>query len=327
MRIRSPGSRCSGSRRDDLDAAPRRSGGASRRRRSTASLAPGCSGAGRDRRRGLRATSRDAAARRRAVPRSPTRVASPAVRAASEWAAGSPRRSRTISRRLPAPGRGTRSDGARSERRTRRRRRQLALAEAQLAWGDRRGRAAELASAHTTFERLGAQLDARRRGPARDGADTGAYGRADPDLPVHGHRQLDLADRGDRRRGVERSPPLARPDAPRDPSSITAARRSTMPATGSSSRSPTPRSAVACAIEIQRRLAEHRRAHGFAPQVRMGLHATAATQRRDRQLHGPGRPHGGPDRPRSPGRARSSRASRPSPGPRRAGLGPPRPSR
>ena len=35
--------------------------------------------------------------------------------------------------------------------------------------------------------------------------------------------------------------------------------------------------ALDSAIEIQRRLAEHRHAHGFAPQVRMGLHATAAT--------------------------------------------------
>lgn len=36
-------------------------------------------------------------------------------------------------------------------------------------------------------------------------------------------------------------------------------------------------SAFASAIDIQRRLAEHRHDHGFAPQVRMGLHATAAT--------------------------------------------------
>ena len=35
---------------------------------------------------------------------------------------------------------------------------------------------------------------------------------------------------------------------------------------------------VACAVQIQRRLAEHRRSHGFAPQVRMGLHATTATR-------------------------------------------------
>ena len=38
------------------------------------------------------------------------------------------------------------------------------------------------------------------------------------------------------------------------------------------------RGALACAVEIQRKLAEHRRAHGFAPQVRIGLHATEATR-------------------------------------------------
>ncbi len=37
-------------------------------------------------------------------------------------------------------------------------------------------------------------------------------------------------------------------------------------------------SAVACAREIQRRLAQHRREHGFAPQVRIGVHAAAAAQ-------------------------------------------------
>jgi class 3 adenylate cyclase len=39
-----------------------------------------------------------------------------------------------------------------------------------------------------------------------------------------------------------------------------------------------PGSAVACAREIQQRLAEHRRNHGFAPQVRIGLHAAEATR-------------------------------------------------
>ncbi len=36
--------------------------------------------------------------------------------------------------------------------------------------------------------------------------------------------------------------------------------------------------AAECAIAIQRSLAEHRRAHGFAPQVRIGLHATEAAE-------------------------------------------------
>ncbi len=40
----------------------------------------------------------------------------------------------------------------------------------------------------------------------------------------------------------------------------------------------TPESALACAVAIQRTLAEHRQAHGFAPQVRIGVHAADATQ-------------------------------------------------
>jgi class 3 adenylate cyclase len=39
---------------------------------------------------------------------------------------------------------------------------------------------------------------------------------------------------------------------------------------------PDARHAVDCAIEIQRKLAAHRRDHGFAPRVRMGVHATEA---------------------------------------------------
>ena len=39
-----------------------------------------------------------------------------------------------------------------------------------------------------------------------------------------------------------------------------------------------PDEATACAIAIQRTLADHRRQHGFAPQVRIGLHASDATQ-------------------------------------------------
>jgi class 3 adenylate cyclase len=39
--------------------------------------------------------------------------------------------------------------------------------------------------------------------------------------------------------------------------------------------------ALACAAKIQRTLADHRRDHGFAPQVRIGLHAAEATRVRD----------------------------------------------
>jgi class 3 adenylate cyclase len=39
-----------------------------------------------------------------------------------------------------------------------------------------------------------------------------------------------------------------------------------------------PDAAIDCAMAIQRRLAEHRKEHGFAPQVRIGVHASPATQ-------------------------------------------------
>jgi class 3 adenylate cyclase len=39
-----------------------------------------------------------------------------------------------------------------------------------------------------------------------------------------------------------------------------------------------PDEALACAVAIQRKLAEHRQNAGFAPQIRIGLHATGATQ-------------------------------------------------
>ncbi|HJS26691.1 MAG TPA: hypothetical protein VJ913_06165 [Actinomycetota bacterium] len=40
---------------------------------------------------------------------------------------------------------------------------------------------------------------------------------------------------------------------------------------------PTADAAIAFAQEVQRRLTEHRREHGFAPQIRIGLHAAEAT--------------------------------------------------
>lgn len=39
-----------------------------------------------------------------------------------------------------------------------------------------------------------------------------------------------------------------------------------------------PEQAIECAVQIQRTLAEHRRQHGFAPQVRIGLHRALATR-------------------------------------------------
>lgn len=48
-----------------------------------------------------------------------------------------------------------------------------------------------------------------------------------------------------------------------------------------------PEIAITCAVAIQRKLAEHRQAHGFAPQVRIGVHASDAN-RVGRQFKGKG---------------------------------------
>ena len=56
-----------------------------------------------------------------------------------------------------------------------------------------------------------------------------------------------------------------------------------------------PDDALACAVAIQRRLAEHRRSAGFAPKVRIGLHASGATQV-GQGLLGQGRARGVADR-------------------------------
>jgi len=39
-----------------------------------------------------------------------------------------------------------------------------------------------------------------------------------------------------------------------------------------------PDAAISCAVAIQRKLAEHRQTHGFAPQVRIGVHASDVNQ-------------------------------------------------
>jgi class 3 adenylate cyclase len=41
---------------------------------------------------------------------------------------------------------------------------------------------------------------------------------------------------------------------------------------------PDSKSAIDCAVSIQRDLADHRRRHGFAPRVRIGVHATSASR-------------------------------------------------
>jgi class 3 adenylate cyclase len=46
------------------------------------------------------------------------------------------------------------------------------------------------------------------------------------------------------------------------------------------------RDGIECAVDIQRRLARHRREHGFAVGVRIGLHAASATRERRNYIGG-----------------------------------------
>ena len=73
------------------------------------------------------------------------------------------------------------------------------------------------------------------------------------------------------------------------------------------------RSALGCAAAIQRALAEHRRDHGFAPQVRIGIHAAEATRVGGRLRRRRGS-RGGEDRSARRRRRGAWPASRPSTG-------------
>jgi class 3 adenylate cyclase len=153
----------------------------------------------------------------------------------------------------------------------------LDLASAYRAAGDDHAAAEELALAHSTFLRLGAKPDARRAEEllARAGAVT----------PTRLARTLMFTD-------ICRSTELLEAigdEAWRDLLSWhDATLRSLFEEHGGEeidhagdgffASFPEARAAVECAQAIQRRLTNHRLRHGFAPQLRIGLHATEATR-------------------------------------------------
>jgi class 3 adenylate cyclase len=203
------------------------------------------------------------------------RVASPAIRAASEWASGIVAAlagdHAEASLHLGRARDGWNEVGAPFEEA----KAAAALAETFLASGDRGAAAAELESAHTTFERIGAQLHAART--AEGGAHAVAHGRATRTFlftDIVGSTSLIevIGDEAwtDLRRWHDQA--LRASFVEHGGEEIDHAGDGFFVAFADAA------SAVACAIEIQRRLGEHRRAHGFAPHVRMGLHASEAAQ-------------------------------------------------
>ncbi|MGQ0668077.1 MAG: adenylate/guanylate cyclase domain-containing protein [Actinomycetota bacterium] len=207
----------------------------------------------------------------------------PAIRAGAEWARGHAlladgdpagavrcfRRASQLWREVAAP-----YEAARST---------IALAEAHIAEGDREAASLESRTARAVFERLGAGPDARTAGELLERASRGPGDRtvrAFMFTDVVGSTTLleAIGDRAweDLRRWHDQ--------ALRHCFSDHGGQEVDDAGDGFFVAFPDPGSAVECAVEIQRKLADHRREHGFAPSIRIGLHATEATRSGDRYL-------------------------------------------
>jgi class 3 adenylate cyclase len=203
-------------------------------------------------------------------------VASPAIRAGSEWARGilcfleadhgrASHHLRQARRRWNAVG--APYEAAKAA---------VALAEANLAEGDFEAAATELEVAEAAFQRMGARLEARRAAQlgARARAGFGQAIRTFVFTDIVGSTSLIgvIGDEAwdDLRRWHDQE--LRTCFEKHGGEEIDHA------GDGFFVAFPDATSAVACAVEIQQRLIEHRRTHGFAPQVRIGLHASEATR-------------------------------------------------
>lgn len=168
----------------------------------------------------------------------------------------------------------------------------MLLATACRAEGDEETAALELQAAHSAFERLGAVPDARRAAHSL-GRDATAEGVA-PRTTAESTRTFMFTDIVKSTTLVEAIGDEAWEDLLRW-HDVTL--RSLFAGYGGEeidhagdgffvAFKATP-PAIECAVAIQRALADHRRLHGFSPQVRIGLHAAKATYR-DFQYRGKG---------------------------------------
>ena len=157
-----------------------------------------------------------------------------------------------------------------------------ALGAAYQAGGDPEGAVLELNAAHATFVRLGAVLDERR--VARMLVDAGQL----PVQPIAG----DPATRTFMFTDIVKSTQLVEAMGDeawnevlrwhdhtlRDLIARHAGEEISHSGDGVFASFEQPDRAIECAVQIQRTLADHRRTHGFAPAVRIGVHQAAATR-------------------------------------------------
>jgi class 3 adenylate cyclase len=151
------------------------------------------------------------------------------------------------------------------------------------ATGDEESARLELESARSTFERLGAQLAAAK---ARELLDAGASGTNLTVSPPRATKTFMFSD-------IVNSTPLIEAIGDRAWDDLLNWHDKTLRilfashggeafkhgGDGFAVAFDSARSAIDCAMAIQSRLAEHRRNHGFALQVRIGLHTSEATKR------------------------------------------------
>lgn len=152
------------------------------------------------------------------------------------------------------------------------------MAEAHLAAGDRDAATFEARAARMTFERLGAVLDARRTAAL-------LTPRAAVDHPVRTFLFSDIVTSTDLVDliGDDAWADLVRwhDRALREQFAAHGGEEVDHAGDGFFVAFEDPRQAVACAQAIQRRLLQHRRESGFAPRVRIGLHAAEAVRDAD----------------------------------------------
>ncbi len=166
----------------------------------------------------------------------------------------------------------------------------MALAAVYRGEGDPETAALELSAARSAFERLGAGLDAARAAealatsaPARTAPEARAETRTFMFTDIVRSTQLIEAI------GDEAWGDLVRwhDQTLRGLFAAHAGEEVDHAGDGFFVALPGERAAIECSVAIQRTLLEHRRTHGFAPQVRIGLH-TAAAQRDERAYRGKG---------------------------------------
>jgi class 3 adenylate cyclase len=211
-------------------------------------------------------------------------VASPAIAAATEWAHGTVALLEGDAGRATTHFRLARTGWSHVGAPIEDAKCAVALAEAHLVEGNEEAAAGELESARATFDRIGARLHARHVADiARRARPPGALGRAVRTFmftDIVGSTSLigAIGDEAwnDLRRWHDRE--LRARFAQHGGDEIDHA------GDGFFLAFPDPGSAIECAVDIQQLLVEHRRTQGFAPQLRVGVHATAAT--RDEEGYG-----------------------------------------